>query len=64
MQSSLCLGLLLVTVNVVPSSLIIVILMMEALSSTETRFLQEPHGVTSQRKAFFFTFLHADEVLT
>jgi hypothetical protein len=27
--------------------------MMEALSSSETRFLQEPHGVTSQKTAFF-----------
>jgi Na+-transporting methylmalonyl-CoA/oxaloacetate decarboxylase gamma subunit len=40
-------------VNVVLSSLILVILMMEALSSSETRFLQEPHGVTSQKTAFF-----------
>jgi hypothetical protein len=28
-------------------------LMMEALSSSETRLLQEPHGVTSQKMAFF-----------
>jgi hypothetical protein len=56
---------LLVTANV-PSSPILVTLMMEALSSSET-FLQEPHGVTSQKTPFFnpgnaFThgFLHTD----
>jgi hypothetical protein len=37
----------------VPSSPILVTLMMEALSSSETSFLQEPHGVTSQKTAFF-----------
>jgi hypothetical protein len=44
---------LLVTANVVPSSLILVTLMMKALSSSEHRFLQEPHGVTSQKPPFF-----------
>jgi hypothetical protein len=44
---------LLVTANVVPSSPILVTLMMEAIRSSETRFLQEPHGVTSQKTAFF-----------
>jgi hypothetical protein len=44
---------LLVTVNVVPSSPIFVTLMMQELSSSETRFLQEPNGVTSQNTAFF-----------
>jgi hypothetical protein len=44
---------LLVTASVVPSSPILVTLMKEALSSYETRFLQEPHGVTSQKKPFF-----------
>jgi hypothetical protein len=34
------LGTMLVTANVVPSSLIVVTLMMEALSSSESRFLQ------------------------
>jgi hypothetical protein len=43
---------LLVTANVVPSSPIVT-LMMEALSSSETSFLQEIHGVTSQRTQFF-----------
>jgi hypothetical protein len=44
---------LLVTASVVPSSPILVILMMEALSSSETRLIQEPHGVTYQKTAFF-----------
>jgi hypothetical protein len=44
---------LLVTDSVVPSSPILVTLMKEALSSSETRFLQEPHGVTSQKTPFF-----------
>jgi hypothetical protein len=49
-ESSMCR--LLVTANV-PSSLILVTLMMEALSSSETSVLQEPHGVTSQKTPFF-----------
>jgi hypothetical protein len=44
---------LLVTASVVPSSPILVTLMKEALSSSETLFLQEPHGVTSQKTPFF-----------
>jgi hypothetical protein len=44
---------LLVTANVVPSSPILVTLMMEALSSSETSALTEPHGVTSQKTTFF-----------
>jgi hypothetical protein len=43
---------LLVTVNV-PCSPILVTLMMEALSPPKRRQLQEPHGVTSQKMAFF-----------
>jgi hypothetical protein len=43
---------LLVTANV-PSSPILVTLMMETLRSSETSFLQEPHGVTSQKTAIF-----------
>jgi hypothetical protein len=39
--------------NVVHISPILVTLMIEALSSSETWFLQEPHGVTSQKTAFF-----------
>jgi hypothetical protein len=48
-----CVGRLLVTSNVVPSSPILVTLMMEALGSSERRFLQEPHGVTSQKTPCF-----------
>jgi hypothetical protein len=44
---------LLVTAKVVPSSPILVTLMLEVLSSSETSFLQEPHGVTSQKTPFF-----------
>jgi hypothetical protein len=44
---------LLVTASVVPSSPIFVTLMKEALSSPKRRFLQEPHGVTSQKTPFF-----------
>jgi hypothetical protein len=44
-----------VTASVVLSSPILVTLMKEALISSETRFLQEPHGVTSQKTAFFTT---------
>jgi hypothetical protein len=40
-----------VTGNVVPSSLIILILMKEAIRSSETS-LQEPHDVTSQKTKF------------
>jgi hypothetical protein len=44
---------LLLSANVVPSSQILVTVMMEAIRSSETRFLQEPFGVTSQKTAFF-----------
>jgi hypothetical protein len=40
---------LLVTANVVPTSPILVSLMMEALN----RFLEESHGVTSHKTPFF-----------
>jgi hypothetical protein len=43
---------LLVTASIVPSSQILVALTKEALSSSETSFLQEPHGVTSQKTPF------------
>jgi hypothetical protein len=36
-----------------PSSLIPFTLMKEAIPSSETRFFEEPHGVTSQKTAFF-----------
>jgi predicted hotdog family 3-hydroxylacyl-ACP dehydratase len=39
---------LLVTASVIPGSPILVTLMKEALNSSGRRFLQEPHGVTSQ----------------
>jgi hypothetical protein len=44
---------LLLTANVVPSSPILVTLMKEALSSSETSVIQEPHGLTSQKTPFF-----------
>jgi hypothetical protein len=44
---------LLGTANVVPSSTILVTLMKEALISFESRFLHEPHRVTSQKTPFF-----------
>jgi hypothetical protein len=47
---------LLVIVNAVPTSLILFTLMMEPILSSERRFLQGPHGVTSQKKAFFNNF--------
>jgi hypothetical protein len=40
-------------IRVVPSSPILVTLMKEALSSSETSVLTEPHGVTSQKTPFF-----------
>jgi hypothetical protein len=43
---------LLVTANV-PSSPILVTLIMEALGSSKRRFLQEPRGITTQKTAFF-----------
>jgi hypothetical protein len=46
----------LVTANVIPSSPILVTLMMEALRSSECRFLQIPRGITSQKTAFFFVW--------
>jgi hypothetical protein len=44
---------LLVTVSVVPSSPILVTLIKETLSSSETSVLQQPHGVTSQKTPFY-----------
>jgi hypothetical protein len=40
---------LLVTASFVPSSSILVTMMKGALSSSESRFLQESHGVTTQK---------------
>jgi hypothetical protein len=53
------LGTILVTASVVPSSRILVTLMTDALSSSETSILQEPHGGTSQKTAFFDGILHS-----
>jgi hypothetical protein len=44
---------LLVTAKIVPSSPILVTLMMETIHSPKHRFLQEAHGVASQKTAFF-----------
>jgi hypothetical protein len=44
---------LLVTAIFVPSSLILVTLTMEELSSSETSVLTRAHGVTSQKTPFF-----------
>jgi hypothetical protein len=44
---------LIVTANVVTSSPILVTPMKEALSSSKGRFLQDPHGIPSQKTAFF-----------
>jgi hypothetical protein len=66
---------LLVTVNV-PSSRILVTLMVEALGFPETSVLQEPHGVTSQKTPFlhclfrvyqniiFFSILHTPKMFS
>jgi hypothetical protein len=43
---------LLFTANVAPFSPTLVTLMMEKLSSPKRRFLQEPHGITSQKTVF------------
>jgi hypothetical protein len=44
---------LLVTANVVPSLPILVTLMKEAVSSSKTSVLTEPHGVTFQKTSYF-----------
>jgi hypothetical protein len=44
---------LLVTANVVSSLLILFTLTVEAISSSDTSFLQELHGVIAQKTAFF-----------
>jgi hypothetical protein len=45
---------LIVTARVVPRTPILVTLMKEALSSSETSVLKEPRGVTSQKTPFFW----------
>jgi hypothetical protein len=47
------LGNLAVTSNVVPTSSFLVTVMMEALSSSETSVLTEPHGITFQKTTLF-----------
>jgi hypothetical protein len=54
---------LLFTFTLVPSSPILVTLMMEALHSLKRRFLQEPHGVTSQKTAFFIVTAVKTQIL-
>jgi hypothetical protein len=44
-----------INANVIPISPIVT-MMMEALRSSETSILQEPHGVTPQTTAFFTTY--------
>jgi hypothetical protein len=44
---------LLVSANVVPSLPILVTLLMRRYVPSKRRFLQEPHGVTSQKTAVF-----------
>jgi hypothetical protein len=50
------LGAMLAVTSVVPSSPILVTLMKEAQVPPKRRFLQEPHGVTSQKTPFFIIF--------
>jgi hypothetical protein len=47
-----CVLRLLVIANIVPSSLILVTLMMEEIPP-KRQYLQEPNGITSQKTAFF-----------
>jgi hypothetical protein len=49
---------LVVTANVVPSSPILVALMMEVVLSSETSILKESHVVTLQKTVFFLTTNH------
>jgi hypothetical protein len=42
-----------VTANVISSSPIFVAAMMEAMRSSKRQFLQEPHGLTTQKTTFF-----------
>jgi hypothetical protein len=49
--------------NVVPSSPILVTLMMEVLVPVERRFLQELRGVTSQKMALFIVTAVKPQIL-
>jgi hypothetical protein len=55
---------LLVSVNVVPSSPILVTLMMEAICSSEWTVLKEPRGVTPQKTAFLMVTIIKTSNLT
>jgi hypothetical protein len=48
----------------VPSSPILVILMMEALLSSETSVLKEKRGITSQKMAFFKYHMYFQIIFT
>jgi hypothetical protein len=48
---------LVVIANIVLRSPIVLVLMMETLRSSEYQFLQEPHGLTSHKTAFFFNVI-------
>jgi hypothetical protein len=53
---------LLVTAKVVPSSPILVTLMMEVICSSKTAVLKEPRGVTYQKMAFLLLYIpHAEK---
>jgi hypothetical protein len=52
-SSSLILVILMMDVANVVSSSLILILMMDVLRSSETSVLKEPHGLSSQKTAFF-----------
>jgi hypothetical protein len=54
---------LLVTTNVVPRTLILSTLMMDVIHSPKCSFLQEPHGVTSQKAAFFIVTAMKPQIL-
>jgi hypothetical protein len=54
---------LLVTANVVPSSPILVSMMMERYVPQKHRFLQEPHGITSQKTPFLIVTAVKPQIL-
>jgi hypothetical protein len=55
---------LLVTGYIIPSSLILSTLMLEAIHPSESRFVQELHGITSQKAAYFTRYSYAPLTLT
>jgi hypothetical protein len=50
---------LVVADNIAPSSLILFSLKIEAMLYPKSRFLQEPHGVASQKTTFFISGLYS-----